>query len=247
MRHLVLTRYNLPITFANSDTRDVRQTDGWLEKRKYLFDRYCLPSIRAQTSREFDWYVGFSPSTPAEYTNYFGDVGTPIRATSIESFQRQIQEKYRQDKDYTILSRLDNDDAFGNSYVEATQNLAKAIIDSRQAMGIPHVINFRHGWEIDDSTSEVYKRDYPNSSFFSILSGPHGREDIFENGGRHHAHVHKHFPVSNISLKTPMWMITVHGDNIGNVIKGRRIDATIDDRRSYFGEAPWTDPMRVPD
>lgn len=235
MRHIILTRYNLPINFANADTAKVRQETGWLEKRKYLFDRYCLPSMRAQTNKNFQWFVGFAPGTPEEYCEYFRDVGTPIYATSMADFQGQVVSTYPHEEDTTIVSRLDNDDALAKGFVDTLQKLTSAIFDASETMEIPHVVNFRHGWEIDDNTGALYSRDYPNSSFFSFLVGPHTPDKIFEVEGGHHAHVHKHFPVTNINLRDPMWMITVHGDNIGNQIVGKPIDSQPGELERLFG------------
>ncbi len=44
--------------------RHPRQS-GWLEDRVELFERYCLPSVAAQTDRRFSWIIYFDPQSPA--------------------------------------------------------------------------------------------------------------------------------------------------------------------------------------
>lgn len=237
MRHIVLTRYNLPLSFNNSNAAEVRSKSSWLKDRKVLFDKYCLPAMRSQTSKNFEWFIGFGPNTPPEYWNYFDDVATPILATSNEDFHHQVIQHMKPGKMPSIRSRVDNDDAFGSTYIETVQNIAAGLYAARDQVGLPHVINFRRGWEVDDKTGSIYKKDYPNSSFFSFLQEEMEREDFFNVQTGNHAQVGKYFGVTNISTEKPMWLISVHGDNIANKISGREVDATKEDLVKYFGSA----------
>ena len=40
------------------------RTERWLEHRFEIFERYCLPSVAAQTSRNFTWLCLFDAATP---------------------------------------------------------------------------------------------------------------------------------------------------------------------------------------
>ena len=40
------------------------RTDRWLEHRFEVFERYCLPSVAAQTSGNFTWLCLFDAATP---------------------------------------------------------------------------------------------------------------------------------------------------------------------------------------
>lgn len=235
MKHIILTRYNLPISFANSDTSAVRQQETWLTERKVLFDKYCLPAMKAQTNKNFSWFIGFDPQTPPEYWDYLEGVGTPVFANSRTDFRNKVIEEMETGEADTIISRVDNDDALSVNFVETVQAMAAGIFSTRTTMGLPHVLHFRHGWEIDHKTNQVYTRQFPNSSFFSLLLDKCKSTEIFDIDAGHHAHVSKHFPVTNISLKDPMWMISVHGDNIGNEISGKKIDAGQSELLRNFG------------
>lgn len=60
--HIILTRFNVP---TKGREADVRARNGWLERRFQLFDQYCLPSVSAQTVRDFRWIIYFDRATPA--------------------------------------------------------------------------------------------------------------------------------------------------------------------------------------
>lgn len=64
--HFIITRFNLNLYAHDKHARPTR-TDRWLEHRFAVFERYCLPSVAAQTSRNFTWLCLFDAATPAAY------------------------------------------------------------------------------------------------------------------------------------------------------------------------------------
>ena len=62
--HVIMTRFNMPTPGRESH---IRSRPGWLAGRFELFERYCLPSIAAQTTRDFHWVVYFDVETPPEF------------------------------------------------------------------------------------------------------------------------------------------------------------------------------------
>lgn len=63
LQHFILTRFNLLIFNKDKKGQKVRSA-SWLEHRFALFERYCLPSIIAQTCQCFRWIVLFDSTTP---------------------------------------------------------------------------------------------------------------------------------------------------------------------------------------
>ena len=53
--HFLITRFNL------------NRTARWLEHRFEVFERYCLPSVAAQTATDFRWLCLFDAATPEPY------------------------------------------------------------------------------------------------------------------------------------------------------------------------------------
>ena len=66
--HFIITRFNLNLYAQDKHDLPTR-TDRWLEHRFEVFERYCLPSVAAQTSGNFTWLCLFDAATPDD-VNY---------------------------------------------------------------------------------------------------------------------------------------------------------------------------------
>ena len=73
LQHFILTRFNLLLWNRDKEGKKVR-TIKWLEHRFSLFEKYCLPSIANQTSKNFKWIVLFDSSTPEKYKDRIVDL-----------------------------------------------------------------------------------------------------------------------------------------------------------------------------
>ncbi len=62
-KHFVITLFNLKLWTQDKNNVSTR-TDEWLEKRFELFENYCLPSLKAQTNKNFVWLCLFDQFTP---------------------------------------------------------------------------------------------------------------------------------------------------------------------------------------
>lgn len=62
--HVLMTRFNLATPGRESA---IRNRPGWLAQRFDLFERYCLPSVAAQTVRDFKWIIYFDKDTPEDF------------------------------------------------------------------------------------------------------------------------------------------------------------------------------------
>lgn len=61
--NFIITRFNLNLYAQDKHDLPTR-TDRWLEHRFEVFERYCLPSVAAQTSGNFTWLCLFDAATP---------------------------------------------------------------------------------------------------------------------------------------------------------------------------------------
>ena len=59
--HVIQTRFNLA---TPGRELAIRTQPGWLLERFQLFELWCLPSVAAQTSRNFTWLIYFDEGTP---------------------------------------------------------------------------------------------------------------------------------------------------------------------------------------
>ena len=66
-RHFILTRMNVGVHNGHTVVGDKVHPGEWLERRLQIFERYCLPSIEAQTDRDFTWVLSFDGQTPSSF------------------------------------------------------------------------------------------------------------------------------------------------------------------------------------
>ena len=63
--HFIITRFILNL-YAQDQHDLPTRSDRWVEYRFEVFERYCLPSVAAQTSGNFTWLCLFSmPRRPS--------------------------------------------------------------------------------------------------------------------------------------------------------------------------------------
>jgi hypothetical protein len=122
MEHAILTRFNLPSAGRESL---VRAHAGWLAHRVELFERYCLPSVRSQTSAQFGWLVYFDPESPRWLRQRIEDWsadGTmvPLFRAEVSNAEllSDIEAHLGRHDAWLVTTNLDNDDALATDFVE---------------------------------------------------------------------------------------------------------------------------------
>jgi hypothetical protein len=130
--HFLVTRFNLRTRqWANDKNRGAILTDDWLQHRLGLFESYCLPSVIAQTTKNFTWLIYFSNDTddPTRRHISFLTGSYPwIRILYVEDqteFAQGIKfdiEKLRKPRnEFIITTRIDNDDVIHPEMVGVVQ------------------------------------------------------------------------------------------------------------------------------
>lgn len=225
--HVIMTRFNLATPGKESS---IRNRPGWLDGRFDLFEKYCLPSIAAQTSTRFQWIIYFDEGTPSifrsriealrkvfpfipYYTGLFPASGWP----------KSIVETFNFKPDALLSTRLDNDDALASDFVE---RLHDAIFVHAVADG---AYNFENGFIM--SNGKLYRLSHPNNAFFSFVA-PYG-EQMVTAPSIQHMELARHGKINQI-YGSGGWMQIVHGGNVSNKIRGSRISPK--ELSSYFPE-----------
>lgn len=67
MKHLVLTRLNVPRSWFQPD-------ESWLRRRVELFKKYCLPSLLAQTVQDFELLLFLGNDSPKWFVQEFDGI-----------------------------------------------------------------------------------------------------------------------------------------------------------------------------
>ena len=62
--HVLLTVFNCARSYTPAPKFDsIRSQPGWMELRLDLFERYCLPTVLAQSNVNFTWMLYFDRNT----------------------------------------------------------------------------------------------------------------------------------------------------------------------------------------
>lgn len=227
--HVLMTRFNLATPGREFS---IRTQPGWLEGRFDLFERYCLPSVAAQSSRDFEWIIYFDIDTPQVFKDRITTLQKvfPFRAFYTPMFgqtgwQDSIRSEIAPTTPLLLTTRLDSDDALANTFFE---RLHAEIEAGGQSSGI---YNFRQG--LIRRGEAVYKMVHDSNPFFSVLE-PNDAA-IRTAPGIHHMAIHEAGAVVQIE-GAPAWMQVVHETNVSNRVRGWRMvpDASL---RAHFPTA----------
>lgn len=211
-----MTRFNLATPgkeFA------LRTQPGWLEGRFELFERYCLPSVAAQTNRDFDWIIYFDIDTPSEFKARIERLREVFPFTPYytglfrgEGWARSVRETYELNTPLLLSTRLDNDDALASDFME---RLHANVAAHDHALGS---YNFSNG--LIRSGTSLYAHRHESNAFSSLLEPV--SPDLRTAPATQHMHIAKSGPVYQIEGPA-MWLQIVHETNVSNKIRGARV------------------------
>ncbi|MEL6677098.1 MAG: glycosyltransferase [Pseudomonadota bacterium] len=214
--HVLMTRFNLATPGRESD---LRNRPGWLEERFDLFERYCLPSIAGQTHRDFHWIIYFDKDTPPEFKARIEDLrhrGPFIPYYTglfpAEGWPRSVREMIPDPADWLLTTRLDNDDALALDYVARLHSAVRQGQMARQAY------NFTEGYVMTEGA--LYAHAHSHNAFFSWLEP--WDDAMVTAPSLQHMLLPELGPVVQLG-GDPAWLQIVHGGNVSNKIRGRRV------------------------
>ncbi|MEM7644922.1 MAG: glycosyltransferase [Pseudomonadota bacterium] len=214
VQHVILTRFNLATPGRESA---IRNQPGWLRGRFDLFRDWCLPSVAAQSTRDFRWIVLFDEETPGAFRDEIGALQadfpfdayfTPLFPA--DGWRRCVAEVVAPTAPMLLTTRLDNDDALSVDHVARVQ----------AAVGGPE----RRAWNVTNGLIRqgdgLWQVTHPKNAFFSLLE-PWGPEAVTA-CAIPHMDLPDHVPVTQIG-GPPGWLQVVHGGNVSNKVRGRRV------------------------
>ena len=218
--HVVITRFNLA-TIGREQA--FRNAPGWLEGRFDLFEKYCLPTMAAQTNRNFIWLVLFDEATPdwarerivrcqqvcpftAQFLGLFDSAGWGrlVRAVIGDPVPGRL----------VVTSGLDNDDGLAADYVARVQDCAV-----REWRGKTFAINLSHGLVL--ANRRLYLHHHRSCAFTNMVEAD--TPDIRTTKTIRHMDLPMVLPLVQIG-GAPGWLQVVHGSNVSNKVRGRVID-----------------------
>lgn len=212
--HFVLTRFNVRSFYHKAEP-----TDAWLRERLQLFEMYCIPCFRNQTEPRFTWLVFLDSLSPLwlrqEIDKLSQGVFRPVYvegAFSQEFLSRTIGQLSA--TPYVITTRVDNDDAVSNDFIETIQRCFREQDKT--------FVNLVNGAQY--AQRKLYIRPYTMNPFSSLIERTADRRPatVFV---EHHYRIDAYAPVLNVRTAHPMWLQVIHGGNVLNEVVGLRASA----------------------
>ncbi len=213
--HILLTRFNLPT--GGIEAR-IRASESWLTNRWALFERYCAPSVAAQTTSDFTWIVYFDPESPEWLVRAIepyverGLFRAVFRAeVPTETLISDVRAVARHRDGMLLTTNLDNDDGIA---VDFLQRLRDAVdFTDRRALYVAR--------GLVKGADGVYLRHDPANAFCSVAapwSDPSTSWDDW------HIMLGRTMPVVVLD-GAPGWLQVVHGENVSNRVRGRLVSS----------------------
>lgn len=217
--HVLMTRFNLATPGREAT---IRNRPDWLADRFDLFETFCLPSVAAQTVRDFTWIIYFDKDTPQVFQDRIKALQreVPFEAYFTGLFPasgwpRSLAEVLGRMPDTVLTSRLDNDDALACDYMERT---AAAAVGCRPDPRIGIVITQGH----IRCATRVYALSHRCNAFTSWLERTEGPDGPLTAMGIAHMDARLAGPLVQVPGPSG-WLQVVHGDNVSNKVRGRLV------------------------
>ena len=229
--HILMTRFNLATPGREAS---IRNKPDWLSTRFKLFEEFCLPSVAAQTVKNFTWIVYFDKDTPeafkqrvaalqrdvpfeAYYTGLFPASGWPESLSAVLGAL----------PDQVLTSRLDNDDALAYDYMERTAKAAQGLMADPRT-GIVITNGFIR------STSRAYRINHTCNAFTSWLERTDLPAPPLTAMGISHIDAAQFGPLIQVPGEGG-WLQVVHGGNVSNKVRGLRVPPELLAARFHAG------------
>ena len=226
-KHFIITLFNLKI-WKEDKAKMPTQTVDWLKQRFFLFETYCMPSVKGQTCQEFEWLCLFDIDTPDVYKQRIEELRKQVPQLRPCYFSAEDSSHFRDEdknlrcrfirnkiasllsgEDYVITTNLDNDDALQKNFVERVHQ----VFDQAEGEAL---VTFKTGMQYFVSLNAVVKMFYPHNHFLNLIERTD--KDFFTIEYFRHAEARKILPCIDIK-EQPYWMEVVHACNVSNELR----------------------------
>ncbi|OMH23859.1 hypothetical protein BKD30_10840 [Tersicoccus phoenicis] len=211
--HVLLTRFNLPSPGVESL---VRAKEGWLRNRQSLFERYCLPSVRAQVQRSFHWIIYLDVQSPDWLKNRITELShdglfVPIYREEVprDDLLKDIRAVTGAAGDVLLTTNLDNDDAVAVDFVARLQKGVAGT--ARRALYLTNGLIMQ--------TDALYRHRDVSNAFCSVAESWNAPVTCWSDW---HNRLEYSMPATRLH-GAPGWLQVVHGGNVSNRVRGVRV------------------------
>jgi hypothetical protein len=214
--HVIMTQFNVERPRRHEP---IRLDPGWLARRFDLFERYCLPSVASQTAEGFTWIVYFDAATPAPLRERidacrrrFPFVARFVTRPGADVWPRSLAEALPARTPWLLTTRLDNDDALAIDHIARLQSAVAQVPPVRGSWNFPQGFVLRGG--------RLYALSHRANAFASWLEP--WDERTCTAIAIAHLKMSRFGPIAQIAGDAA-WLQVVHGGNVSNKIRGRRV------------------------
>ena len=239
MKHYLVTQWNC-------DLYDL----GWLQRRKKIFERFTLPSVKAQNNKNFEWLLVSDSRTPNEFKQILNSYDASViyhdfenhvwkyppvpdetlmqRSVRLETIGEVVADYIgKQDVDYIITSRLDNDDCIAFDYIDNVQKHSKIFWDSQNKFWLSFVRGYK--WNEDN----IFPHSSKWNSFLSFIEPPENLKTAYQ--CCHTLAGASGYPVNILRRGLPpFWLEVIHGENVLNRRKRSRGQRSAKEEQGRF-------------
>ncbi|WPO83071.1 glycosyltransferase [Chryseobacterium sp. JJR-5R] len=215
--HIITTSFNVP-SVSWKQTRDGKNTltNEWFMDRIDIFDKYCLPSFKNQTNKNFWWIVFFDVNTPEFYKERIKEIEKefprfkPYFVNDHDEKNARLPEiilEYTGNSDFLITTDVDNDDILHMEYVETIQRLYQPVdnlvIDLRRGLQLTHT-----------SGNKAFITEYYSvaNPFVSLVESVQD----FKTVTHHFHHQYRNFKDIAVFDEKPLYIQFIHQNNLAN-------------------------------
>ncbi len=227
MKHIMVTKFNLPIAGKNNQ----HLSEEWLDHRFDLFEKWAYPSVKNQTVKPDKWYVFMDARTPEKYLNRIQILWEDLRflipivlAGSWEEMEQHWFFTVRMGATPGLVhtTRIDSDDAICSRYCELVQ----------ENFEIGYFSCFKTGYMAYGD--EAYRRDYNKNPFLTYSEWVTDVKDLKTVSHLPHPQAE---PMIYICKDYPGWIQYAHDKNLFNhdTIDHEQVTFPLDDIRKDFG------------
>lgn len=228
IHHFILTRFNLPLWNKDKTGKGINR-EKWLEDRIFLFEKYSLPSVMAQTCNDFVWVLLADAETPDVYKEkfrHYNELYPQIRFAFLkrqyaykfaEAFRqivcRLLQEQGTKSEDLCLTTYLDNDDVIAADYIEDIQSRV-------EMCQYGTFISYDYGYQYFTELSLTSRIKYANNHFMTLVEDVDHIKTCYGYGSHFLLEKNKVAKVVHVNDKSkPMWMEVIHKCNVDNDVK----------------------------
>lgn len=224
----IITRFNLRLWTKDKHNRTT-QSEEWLKQRFELFEKFCFPSIKNQTDKNFIWLCLFDEQTPSEYLgkiqSYIQESHNFLPVFLDEKDSKEVSQcisdlihTYMNDNHHLITIRLDNDDALNVRFIDEVKRFSSTMKGT-------NILSFKYGIQYYTTEKMAVHIPFYNNHFLVMVNNEYDFDE-WKNRTVQHVLQFNHFDtekypypfVCNTKVKD-MWAEVIHATNVSNDCK----------------------------